>query len=611
MKSGTRSLTITDFLAERCSRYLRSISDGFTKLTELWSSTITSTGERSKSAPPISAQHIVLAAPLLLGIGYLAILPPFEGFDEYAHYSSIRQIADTGTLPIFGRSFIDRNVEDYETHAPMPWASGNPPFEQPGRMTYPAFFNDHTAVARYEIYRNIAANNGFQSGTQENWEAQHPPLYYLFMAPVMRVTEHFSFVTQIFVLRLASYLLAWCGFVIGWRTIQSYEAKWIPAGIGEGYVYYPLFVPMFLGEFARIGNDALCLFLLGLLFRTSLRIFYQKKPDATGPVTLSLLLSLGLLTKAFFIPLTAGYALFMLLRTWQARGSATVLRERLRALVIAIAPPLIVGAVWYARNLVAYGSPVGGLDSFILAEHGGLIANLPHNFSFVAFARDAIGIVATWLWGGSWSLVRVSPVLQGLLVLIAGWIAVRFVRGARNYPATDPIWLPVWLTVPILGGLFYHVLIVIALGGGGTPGWYLSILAPFLATALGYGIKRMRWSAIGRFAVAAALTYAVIFLTVALWSQTALFAGCAIKGSQKYYEFAGSWACLDRFGEIRAHLSVIGWPLMGFLGIAAGLLCFVVGSIADVVLAQARAVASPSRSAFPELSLGEHNVPAE
>jgi len=42
-----------------------------------------------------------------IGLGYLAILPAFEGFDENAHYSSVRQIADMGTIPIYGESFLD------------------------------------------------------------------------------------------------------------------------------------------------------------------------------------------------------------------------------------------------------------------------------------------------------------------------------------------------------------------------------------------------------------------------------------------------------------------------------------------------------------------------
>ena len=48
----------------------------------------------------------MLAAVLLVGIGYLSILPPFEGFDEYVHYSSVRQVADTRTVPILAGALL-------------------------------------------------------------------------------------------------------------------------------------------------------------------------------------------------------------------------------------------------------------------------------------------------------------------------------------------------------------------------------------------------------------------------------------------------------------------------------------------------------------------------
>ena len=44
----------------------------------------------------------LLLASLLIGLAHIAGLPPFEGFDEVAHYSYIEQIAKTGTLPRAG-----------------------------------------------------------------------------------------------------------------------------------------------------------------------------------------------------------------------------------------------------------------------------------------------------------------------------------------------------------------------------------------------------------------------------------------------------------------------------------------------------------------------------
>jgi hypothetical protein len=248
-------------------------------------------------------------AIFLIGLGYIALLPPFEGFDEYAHYSSIRQIADTGKLPVYGESFVDQNVEQYMNIAPMP-----------GGTTYQAFFANAETVANYQHYRRLAANWIFAPGSIKNWEAQHPPLYYLLMAPIMRAAEQLSLPTQMLMLRSVSYVLAFVGLMIGWR------ATWrgaVPDGAVAGYLFYPILIPMFFGEFARIGNDSLCVFLIGLIYSLALRLEYQDEFDPKNAFALGICFALGLLTKAFFIPVLAGYALLGALR----RGMAAVMRR--------------------------------------------------------------------------------------------------------------------------------------------------------------------------------------------------------------------------------------------------------------------------------------------
>ena len=71
--------------------------------------------------PSRSFLALMLAAIFLIGLGNLAILPPFEGADETAHYSSIRQVAETGTFPLLNHSFISPEVIDYRKHGPMPY----------------------------------------------------------------------------------------------------------------------------------------------------------------------------------------------------------------------------------------------------------------------------------------------------------------------------------------------------------------------------------------------------------------------------------------------------------------------------------------------------------
>src|SRR5579862_4372832 len=103
-----------------------------------------------KAVEPAAAW--LMAAILLVGFGFLAILPPFEGFDESAHFSSIRQIAHTGTLPVSAASALDQFVLDYRTHGPNNYGSGQPPFD-PAGLSYESFFNDASLwqpyVARY------------------------------------------------------------------------------------------------------------------------------------------------------------------------------------------------------------------------------------------------------------------------------------------------------------------------------------------------------------------------------------------------------------------------------------------------------------------------------
>ena len=332
---------------------------------------------------------------------------------------------------------------------------------------------------------------------------------------------------------------------------------------------------MFFAEFARIGSDSLCLFLLGLIFQLTLRLIYGKCPTIMMPILLGGLLGLGLLTKAFFLPLLAGYSAFLLFRVWRVRGKTQLVRQRLLTFCLTTMPALLIGAGWYVRNFLVYGSPTGSTDSILIAQLGGLLPKLISHFSIHTLVSDILGIAVSWSWGGSWSLVRVSPWLQIPLLLIAAWLMVAYFLAARGHSVEGPIWLPVWLTMPLLAGLFYHVLVVIALASNGTPGWYLNILAPFLAFAMGLGIERISRKKLGRAFLRGALIYAVAFLIIVMWSQVALFSGCAIKNNAKLYQFDGQLFCLDRLSEIAHRLSIIGWPNLSIVALGGGLLCIV------------------------------------
>ena len=513
------------------------------------------------------------AAILLIGLGYTAILPPFEGFDEYAYYSSIRQIADTGTLPLFGKSFIDQKIVRYLETAPTSWGTLHPPFEQADRKTYAAFFKDAKAVDYYRRHWSRAADWSFAASAMQNWESQHPPLYYLLVAPLMKASEGLTLPTQVLVLRIFSYLLAFLGLMIGWRATALVFQR---TDLTAGYLFYPFIFPMFFGEFARIGNNSLCLLLFAVIYSLTLRNIGQSLDRATALAT-GVCFGLGLLTKAFFIPALAGYAGFLALRGWSVRSNPKELQRHLFSLVLVVLPAILIGGGWYLYDYVKYGSPTGSFESISLDQAGGLIANLTARFSFSSLARELIVTVATWSWAGSWSLVRMSPILQAPLPLLAAWIAVAYVRNARQYSPTDVLWLPVWLFVPLVLGLVYHAFVSIALDTSGTPGWYLNMLAPFLALATTYGITTIARKPVERFFLQVSIAYTAAFLSMAIWSQAAMFAGCAIKGDDKYYHFADERFCLTRIEWIAGNISLFGWPHPALLAIVVGLFCFVMG----------------------------------
>ncbi|MBI3703447.1 MAG: hypothetical protein HY244_06275 [Rhizobiales bacterium] len=83
---------------------------------------------------------------LLVGLAQVALLPPWEGFDDAGHYSYIQQLADKGTRAHF-RDRISAEIHDYLKVAPGPLTL-NP------RWSYRDFFGG--ARADIESVRTLA-----------------------------------------------------------------------------------------------------------------------------------------------------------------------------------------------------------------------------------------------------------------------------------------------------------------------------------------------------------------------------------------------------------------------------------------------------------------------
>lgn len=524
------------------------------------------------------------AAVLLVGIAQLLVLPPFEGFDETAHYSYIREIADTYRIPIYGRSTIASVVAGYRQAGPMPYTTVAP-FNENGGRTYETFAASPSAQAAYRSRFRLpaAAVRRYAPTSELNWEAQHPPLYYALLAPLMRATDGWSFNSQFFVLRLASYLLVWLGLLIGLAaTLRFFPVDTVTRrALIAGTWLYPFLVPMFFPEFGRLGNDSLCMFLVAVAWTALLHVIAEPR-RLRAAIVLGIVLGMGLLTKAFFLAIGAGVGAYLLYRSIAARANRPLAKQFLRQALTVAAIALTVGGWWYAYKFLRFDSITGGEVLIDLDAQGGLLTNLPQKFAIRFLGRGLAALVASGYYTGTWSLTRLPEILYVPGLSLLAIIAARAFGQLRRIRLSEPEWAPVWIAAPLFGGFIYFLFVRIALSGSGNDvgGWYFSVLAPVFAVLVGLGFKKPISTRSGQWIAGLLAVYAFAFFVVGQWAQTTLYGGCAIKtATSKYYVFPDSTFCLTRLPDLTRNLDVIAWPLLAGACFVAGTACLLLGAI--------------------------------
>ena len=422
-----------------------------------------------RATPLATAVSCLLAGHLLLGVAHVAILPPWEGFDETAHYSYLQQLADRGELPRLGTARMSTDVERYTRVAPLPYSS-IPPFEKNGGLTYKTFFARSTEVlagTRAFIHGPPGEARRYAAGRGMNWQAQHPPLYYLLLSPVYLATRHLSWAMHLFSLRLASYLLAWAALILGVYAC----ATTVPSGFGGstaapswamlGIAVWPTLLPSWFPEMARLGNDSLAALILAGLWLVVIRAVGTEL-SVTKSLTLGALLGAGCLTKAFFVPVTVGVLAFWIVRVWMLTGTSALAPMALRLGILLLVTGSIAGW-WYFENWQDYGVALGSETMIKLRNAGGLISGLGEKFTMTAWARGHAAFLTTFAWSCTWSLARpaypyLAP-MTGIVLLTAG----AYLAALRRFPPGAVAWLPAWLAAPTVLGFSVHVLVRVAL----------------------------------------------------------------------------------------------------------------------------------------------------
>ncbi len=330
---------------------------------------------------------IILLLYLAVGALYAIYTPDWQTPDEPAHYNYVRQLAD-GRFPIM-------QPGDYDQEFIMDVVFAGPPF--PPEVS-------------------------LEPMSYEDWQ---PPLYYLLQTPAFWLSGGSLTVMRLVSLLLGAGVVAFA-YGLAWRL---FRAQWLALTTAV----FVAFLPQHLAIMASANNDALAeLIIAAILFvlvgwveTGDRRLETEESPVSSlqSPkplVLLGLLLGLGYLTKGTVYPLTAVVGLAIVWRYWRRWG------KLVRAGLLTAVPAGLLGALWWARNMVVYG----GLDVLGKAAHDSVVVGQPRTAEWVAemgrtaVIRAFISTTFNSFWGQfGWMTTPMDGRLYRLLwVFTAVWV---------------------------------------------------------------------------------------------------------------------------------------------------------------------------------------------
>ncbi len=345
---------------------------------------------------------LLLSAYLIIGGLFAFYTPRWQAPDEPAHYNYIRQVAK-GKVPVI-------ESEDYDQA-----------------------YQVKVISSRFDPVYSVDGADGFE------YEDHQPPLYYLLQAPVFRL-----FSGQLRPMRFFSVLIGALSLVVVYLVASSIFAnrEWMVLAATA----FVAFLPQHVAMLAAVNNDSLAELIIALIMLLLIRLIISETKQgedleassrgARRPafyIALGLILGLGLLTKATVyvtIPLVA------VVLMWIGRRDGSGIW---RLLLWVFGPALLLGGIWWFRNILVYG----GIDVLGLAAHNRVVVGQPRTAEWIA-ERGLDGAAAAFVrttfqsfWGQFGWMGVVMPdwvylSLAGFTVLTIGGLAWWWLDKARK-----------------------------------------------------------------------------------------------------------------------------------------------------------------------------------
>jgi 4-amino-4-deoxy-L-arabinose transferase-like glycosyltransferase len=413
----------------------------------------------------------------ILGILFAVRTPAWQAPDEPAHYHYIAQVARKGCCPLIEMGDWDSSYLNQLT----------------SNRFAPALLTTDFDRIQYEDHQ--------------------PPLYYLLLSPVYQITDG-SLIALRITSALIGAIIVLCAYGVG--------AVMFPARpeIGLGAAAFVAFHPQQLAILASVNNDALGWALVGM---TLLVTVIYLKPEYVSvrvqPWQLGVLVGLIFVSKstAYLMAGVVGLALVLRWLTDPARDWRILARR----LALFLLPALLIGLLWWGRNIALYGFP----DFLGLRAHDAVVVGQLRTDDYLAqlgtsgYFSEALRTTFYSFWGmfgwmalpmPAWAYAAIGALLGvGLSGLL---LRVTLLRGKD--PSDTPPWT-VWavlITVTLLSVLqflYYNTEFV------QFQGRYMFPLLIPLGIWLALGIDAWRRILVGQFAWTRWLV-ALIFLGFAI-----------------------------------------------------------------------------------------------
>ncbi len=287
---------------------------------------------------------MLLLAYLALGTLFAVHTPAWQAPDEPAHVNYVRQLVEGG-LPVI---------------APGDW--------------------DQAYLSQI-VGAEFAPAFPVDGLTYEDWQ---PPFYYLLQAPVYRLTGGSLTAMRLLSVLLGAGVVA-LAYVVG-RAVFDGD---IPAALAVAA--FVAFLPQHLAILGSVNNDSLAELIIAAILAL-LVVPWPEAPPQSPPLggkkergrllALGLLLGAGFLTKGTVYIMAPVVGVFLLVRYWPRRSdrSAADLSGLIRPLLLVFVPALLLGLLWWGRNVAVYG----GLDVIGKVAHDAVVVGQPRTAEWIA-----------------------------------------------------------------------------------------------------------------------------------------------------------------------------------------------------------------------------------